>query len=210
MFLPDWEELWDWVKSKFWRVLVGLLLAGGGLHSWMTRPLHPPPGDLAPAEPIQGPPAVTEAWVYRDHQLISLATFDLQARVLAKERYRFDRAAELSPVDLALGWGRMSDTSVLERVKIWQEGRWYFWTTPSFPIPAEEITSHSANMHMIPANPWVKRQLLALRVGQVVHLRGQLIRAEGRDQWKWASSLSRTDTGDGACEVIWVETLEAP
>ena len=33
---------------------------------------------------------------------------------------------------------------------------------------------------------------------------------QGRDLWKWASSLSRTDSGDGACEVIWVETVEAP
>jgi hypothetical protein len=62
-------------------------------------------------------------------------------------------------------------------------------------------------MHMIPANAFVRRQLLAARVGQVIHLRGQLVRAEGRDQWKWASSTSRQDSGDGACEVIWVESL---
>ena len=210
MILPDWEELLEWLKAKFWLVLVLLALALGGLQAWVTSPLHPPPGILAPEEPIQGPPAATEAWLYHDYQLVSLATFELHARVLAKERYRFDRAAELSPVDLAMGWGRMSDSSVLDQVKIWQDSRWYYWTTPTFPIPAEEITSHSANMHMIPANPWVKRQLLSLRVGQVVHLRGQLIRAEGRDQWKWASSLSRTDSGDGACEVIWVESMEAP
>lgn len=210
MILPDWDELLDWLKSRFWLVLVVLVVSGGGIHSWMTSPLHPPPGILAPEEPIQGPPASTDAWNDHDHQLVSLATFDIHARVLAKERYRFDRAAELSPVDLALGWGRMSDSSVLDRIKIWQDGRWYYWSTPSFPIPAEEITSHSANMHMIPATSLVRRQLLRVRVGQVVHLRGQLIRAEGRDQWKWTSSLSRTDSGDGACEVIWVETVEAP
>jgi hypothetical protein len=140
--------------------------------------------------------------------MTSLASFDLRGRVLAQERYRFDRAAELSPIDLAMGWGRMSDSAVLDQLKIWQSGRWYYWSTRRFPIPAEEITTHSANMHMIPATPLVQRQLLRLRVGQVVRIRGQLIRAEGRDQWRWASSLSRTDSGDGACEVIWVETVE--
>ena len=35
------------------------------------------------------------------------------ARVLGTERYRFDRASELSLVDLALGWGPMSDTRAL-------------------------------------------------------------------------------------------------
>jgi hypothetical protein len=207
MLLPDWEELLDYLKAKFWLVLLGLVLAMGGIHSWMTSAVHPPPGLLAPEEPIQGPPASAKAWSHRDHQLFSLATFELRGRVLAKERYRFDRAAELSPVDLALGWGRMSDSAVLDHLKIWQEGRWYYWSTPSFPIPAEEITSHSANMHMIPATSLVRRQLLNVRVGQVIRLRGQLIRAEGRDQWKWASSLSRQDAGDGACEVIWVESV---
>lgn len=206
--MPDWEELLDWLKARFWLLAVVLLLAGGGTHAWMTRALHPPPGVLAPEEPVQEAPVSTEAWTHQDHRLVSLAAFKLHGRVLAKERYRFDRAAELSPVDLAMGWGPMSDSAVLDRLKIWQSNRWYYWSTPSFPIPAGEITSHSANMHMIPASPLVKRQLLRVRVGQVIRLRGQLIRAEGRDQWKWTSSLSRQDSGDGACEVVWVEAVE--
>lgn len=204
----DWDELRDWVKSKGWLLAALLGFAAWGTYHWLTGPLHPPPGVLAPEEPVQGPPATSDAWTYRDHRLVSLASFDLRARVLGTERYRFDRAAELSPIDLAMGWGRMSDSAVLEQLKISQDGRWYYWSTSRFPIPAEEITSHSANMHMIPSSPWVKRQLLALRVGQVVHLRGQLIQAEGADRWTWKSSLSRTDAGEGACEVIWVETVE--
>jgi len=207
MVLPEADELLDWLKSRLWLLLVLLALGVGGTRWWLDRPLRPAPGILVPEEPLQGPPAAAEAWTFQDHRLFSLATFELRARVLAKERYRFDRAAELSPVDLALGWGPMSDSSVVDRLRIWQDGRWYYWSTPSFPIPPGEITSHSANMHMIPANAFVRRQLLAARVGQVIHLRGQLVRAEGRDQWKWASSTSRQDSGDGACEVIWVESL---
>jgi hypothetical protein len=53
--------------------------------------------------------------------LTSLASFDIRARVLARERYRFDRAADLSPIDLALGWGRMSESAVLDQLKIWRQ-----------------------------------------------------------------------------------------
>ena len=205
---PDWEDLQDWLKARFWGVLAVLVLSAWGLHSWLTRPLDPPPGVLAPEDPIQGPPASAAAWDYHDHRLVSLAAFELHGRVLSRERYRFDRAAELSPVDLAIGWGRMSDSSVLDRIKVRQGDRWYYWSTSSFPIPEGEITSHSANMHMIPANAFVKRRLLSVRAGQVIRLRGRLVKAVGRDGWTWTSSLSRQDSGEGACEVIWVEDVD--
>ncbi len=209
MLVPDREELLDWLKRRFWLLLVGLGLAGYGLQSWLARPLRPAPGVLVAEDPVQGPPTRTEPWTVGFDRLTSLASFDIRARVLARERYRFDRAADLSPIDLALGWGPMSDTAVLDQLKIWQDGRWYYWSTSRPPIPEGEITAHSANMHMIPANPLVRRQLFRLRVGQVVRLRGQLIRADGGDGWHWVSSLTRMDTGQGACEVIWVETVEA-
>lgn len=210
MLIPDREELWQWLKGRFWLLALALGLAAFGLHHWLTGPMHPPPGVLAVEDPVQGPPTRTDPWSVGSDTLTSLASFDIRARVLARERYRFDRAADLSPIDLALGWGRMSDSAVLDQLKIWQDGRWYYWSTSKFPIPPGEVTTHSANMHMIPATPLVKRQLLRLRVGQVVRIQGQLITAQGGDGWHWTSSVSRTDSGDGACEVIWVETVGVP
>ena len=55
----------------------------------------------------------------------------------------------------------------------------------------------------------MKDQLLSVRPGQILELHGQLIRADGSDGWHWVSSLSRTDTGDGSCEVVWVESARA-
>ena len=60
---------------------------------------------------------------------------------------------------------------------------------------------------MIPANEAVAKRLLAVRTGQIIHLRGRLVRVDGKDGWHWVSSLSRTDTGDGSCEVVWVSGL---
>ena len=206
MFLPDREELQDWLKGKVWVLALAGIAGTWGIRTFLQRPVHPPPGMIAPDEPLQGPPTRTAAWTFRDHTFTALASFDITARVLSRERYRFDRAAELSPIDLALGWGPMSDSAVLDHVHIRQDGRWYYWSAAPLPLPAGEISSHSANMHMIPARPSVRDTLFGAREGQVVHLQGQLIEAEGKDRWKWRSSLTRTDTGDGACEVIWVES----
>jgi hypothetical protein len=128
--------------------------------------------------------------------------------VLGAERYRFDRGAELAPVDLALGWGPMSDTAVLEQIEISQSNRFYFWRVAQFPIPRHDIEANSANMHMIPADTIVEDTLKGVRVGQVVRISGYLVEVAGADGWRWRSSLTRDDTGNGACELVWVESVQ--
>lgn len=44
--------------------------------------------------------------------------------------------------------------------------------------------------------------------GHIVRFHGYLIEARRDDGWHWRSSLTRNDTGNGACELIWVEDLE--
>lgn len=128
--------------------------------------------------------------------------------MLDRSRYWVGRETDLSPVDLALGWGPMSRRSVLERLKISQAGRWYYYSWPSNPpIAPDEIKTHSTNMHMVPANDAVRRTILAVERGDVVELRGYLVSITAADGWHWRSSLTRSDSGDGACELVWVEQV---
>jgi hypothetical protein len=203
------DEWLDGFRERWGTLALVILLGGSGLWWWSGRPLRQPPGALAPEDPLQAAPDPAAPWTFKNHTFTPLARFEIRARVLAAERYRFDRAAELSPVDFALGWGPMSDSRVLDAFHIQQRDRWYFWSSSHMPLSGEAVITHSANMHMIPATAAVERRLLAVREGQVVTLRGQLVRVDGRDGWHWVSSLSRADTGDGSCEVIWVESARA-
>ena len=162
------------------------------------------------APPLQSEvPSTMPALSMEGATLQPLAGFSIEARVLGREDYRMGREADYSPTDLALGWGRMTDDAVLSQLDISQGGRWYRyrWTNAP-PIPVAEIVRSSANMHMIPANPVVAKTLARVKREQRISLRGQLVRVEGDDGFRWVSSLSRDDTGDGACEVIWLEHLE--
>jgi hypothetical protein len=47
-----------------------------------------------------------------------------------------------------------------------------------------------------------------VRTGSVVRLEGYLVEARADDGWRWRSSLTREDTGNGACELVWVERLD--
>src|SRR5664279_2678620 len=203
------DEWLDWFRERRGVLLLAVLAGLAGFWWWEGRPISQPAGILAPLDPAQTDPESAVPWSFRKHKVTPLARFELRARVLSTERYRFDRAAELSPVDFALGWGPMSDSRILGAFTIQQRDRWYFWSAAKLPIPAGDVISHSANMHMIPADPLVEKRLLAVKPGQLVELRGMLIRADGLDGWHWLSSLTRTDTGDGSCEVVWVESVSA-
>ena len=138
-------------------------------------------------------------------RLRPLAGFSIEARVLGREDYRMGREADYSPTDLALGWGRMTDDAVLSQLDISQGGRWYRyrWTNAP-PIPVAEIVRSSANMHMIPADDAVAAALDRIERGERVRIDGWLVEIDANDGWRWRSSLTRDDSGGGACELVYV------
>jgi len=176
-----------------------------GWYACADRAIARPPGVLAPADPIQENVDDGPRWEIGDYSVQALARFEIDARVLSAEHYRFDRGAELAPVDLALGWGPMSSNAVIDTLEISQGGRFYQWWSREPMIAPAEITRHSANMHLVPIDPDVRATLLDARRGSLVHLKGWLIEARGKDGFRWRSSLSRADSGAGACELVLVE-----
>ena len=189
-----------------WLWLLALLVA----LAWYwhgSRPITHPPGVLVADAPLQQP--LDEAVALRKGEVAikPLAKFSLTARVLSRADYRWDELARLVPIDLALGWGRMSDSDVLGKVHVSQSGRFYVWRVGQFPIPEREIIESSANMHLIAADDAIARAIKRTRVGDVVAFDGYLVEADWPNGRKAVSSLTRSDTGAGACEIVWVESF---
>lgn len=151
-------------------------------------------------------PADTKPFSQGPFTLKPLAVFALDARVLHRKSYR-DKGAALVPVDLALGWGAMSDQRVLDQLKVTQSARFYWFEYRQPPISKNDIVAHSTNVHIIPSTPEIAARCKSLRAGTLIHLRGELVEATGPQIPSWRSSLSRTDTGNGACELMWVREL---
>ena len=173
-----------------------------------NRPLTHGPGAVAPRAPVQRPAEGAATFEYRNCAVTPLARFGGTARVLSRKNYSFGRAAKLCPVDVALGWGPMSDERVLDKMSICQFDRCYMWSIKELAMSRVEIEQNSANMHMIPATPEIKKLLKILKEGNLVEFEGYLVEVAAPDGWRWRSSLSRSDTGSGACEVVWVEELK--
>lgn len=188
--------------------LLFVAMVAGAWNHFSSRPVSHSAGILVPGEPLQVERPGLPAFSVAGYRITPAAEFSLQARVLSAERYRMGREADLSPVDLALGWGPMSDSGVLDRLQISQGNRFYFYRwSDRPPIPLSDIVEHSANMHMIPASDNIRRRLETVRAGQLVALSGYLVRVQAPDGWRWNSSMTRSDSGNGACELVWVKDL---
>lgn len=191
----------------------GLILGVAAvLAAWQlisTRPLSWRPGELVPDDPQQLEIAGIEPIALKEAQLTPRAAFSAQVRVLSRERYWLGTMGDVAPLDIAVGWGPMSDSAVLADLRISQGGRFYFWRYDHDPppIPIGEIERHSANWHLVPANDRVWKTLRQIREGTVVRLDGLLVDIEAADHFTAKTSLRRDDTGAGACEIIYVQAV---
>ena len=188
--------------------LLVVVAAFAAARDWRDREVTQPPGVLVSAEPLQRELSAPPIRL-RDYTLTPRARFQLAARVLAGERYHFALAADLMPRDLALGWGIMSDSSLIDQLAISQSDRFYFWKprSSSMPAPVGQIIASSANMHLIAASESVAREIDRARVGQVIELEGMLVDVALPKGGELRTSLSRTDSGAGACEIVYVENF---
>jgi hypothetical protein len=189
-------------------ILIGAAVLVAGYQIVATSAVERLPGVLVESNPLQTDLEKPEPIALKDFELTPRAGFKAEVRVLGRSRYRFGRLADVAPLDIAVGWGPMSDSAVLENIDITQSGRFYFWSYEEEPpIPREDIESHSANWHLIPANDLAWSMLSGLRVGDVVTLDGQLVDVQHADIGTMQTSLRRDDTGAGACEIVLVETV---
>ena len=187
------------------KILVLLAIAGACYGYWfLHRPISYGPGVLIASDPTQ----VTLP-LDGDFHLKPLARFDLDARLLHSRVYRFDPGARLVPIDLAVGWGPMSDQQVLDRLHITQSMRFFWYEYQNQPpIPKDQIINHATNIHIIPSTSKLAASCKSLRCGALVHLNGELVEATGPHIGTWRSSLSRTDSGNGACELLYLKEME--
>lgn len=182
------------------------LISYGAYQHFSQRPVTHGNGVIASQQPTQN--SISHAsFKLNGYSITPLKSFEMEARVLSARRYSIGREADLSPIDLTLGWGPMSDEAVLSKVDISQSNRFYYWHVDEFPIPRREIEMNSANMHMIPADGRIEKMLKSVRPGEVVRFSGYLVQVNASDGWHWKSSLTREDTGNGACEVVYVKEL---
>lgn len=133
-----------------------------------------------------------------DETIFPIAWYQLDALVVAAKEYD----DTLSPIDLGVVWGPILNKDPLNELNFSQKERFLYFRG-SKQLLSKEALRCIANVHVIPANETIRSQVMSLGRGDYVSLKGSLVQVFGRSGI-WNSSLSRNDTGAGACEVFYV------
>lgn len=135
-----------------------------------------------------------------------VAEYTVEAVVKGKKKYS-DYPSQISSYDFILAWGELNQKEASKCIKYSQSGRWYYYRYfKGLPVSVEYIGSHSANVHIIHKDEEVFNKIKKIDKGDHVILHGYLVNVNFKDGW-WNSSLSRNDTGNGACEIMYVTSV---
>jgi len=81
-----------------------------------------------------------------------------------------------------------------------------------FQYPYMTVFDHNkiSNNHLLSDNLNVREKIRNAKIGDQIHVKGMLVNYSPRSNPKWrrVSSTIRTDTGNGACEVLFVNEFD--
>jgi len=145
------------------------------------------------------------------YTLTPVARYKIAAVVVGKEFYSLGWQAQVAPVDVVLVWGKMAEPGYDRYITYSQSDRWYHYQyEPDSPFTNYYVRTHSSNNHIIPANDNIFKAIKTIRKREKITLEGYLVNVnsshKGETFW-WNSSVTRSDTGDGSCEVIYVTKI---
>ena len=176
----------------------------------MPQPAEEVSGEIdVSSEPVQEKYAGEKFQITIDDTTFTIepvAGYNGSFLVVGKKYYYGSPEDKLVPLDLCVVWGKLAEPENLKHITFSiQAGRWCsFSYSGEMVLEGSYIDSHFANIHAIPATENILKALKSVEKKEKIYLEGFLVNIYHGERCLLRTSLTREDTGSGACEIFYV------
>jgi hypothetical protein len=114
----------------------------------------------------------------------------------------------LNAADVCVLWGGTAKSSFLNKLKFWNGQFTCNVKTNDREAWANFNMTELANNHLITNDDYLRDKISSMRVGDQIYIKGRLASYGSGGGGKRGTSTTRTDTGNGACETIYVDDFQ--
>ncbi|MEL7311929.1 MAG: hypothetical protein AAFN07_10485 [Pseudomonadota bacterium] len=199
-------------------MLLSLMVATVGF--WNRNAL-PPAASILPlldVDPVQDRTinrAFAVDWKGREYRIEPKFGYELTGLVVSYrlhdgENSRMHRRSDdhLNAADLCVVWGNNARIPELGEYKFRSGVFTCFWTYRSRAAGQRFNEQQISNNHLLTDDPEIRREISRVRIGDQIRLSGVLAEYMSPNGSRRGTSTTRTDTGDGACETIYLNQFE--
>lgn len=113
----------------------------------------------------------------------------------------------LNVADVCVVWGDNLGDGLAE-FEFWSGQFTCFFRTDDSAAWRAFNPTQLANNHLLSDDPYLRKRIAALRVGDQIRLEGYLAEYSNDSGFRRGTSVTRTDTGNGACETVYVTDFQ--
>ena len=126
----------------------------------------------------------------------------------SNSRMHFLANDHLNMLDVCVIWGDNTSNPHLDKIDFWNGIFTCVVQTRDQQAWDAFDMYQLSNNHLISTDDYIRDQVKDINVGDQIHVRGYLASYSSAGGGKRGTSTTRLDTGDGACETLFVEKFE--
>lgn len=119
--------------------------------------------------------------------------------------YHADWKDYINTKDICVIWGENVTSAIYKKLDF-KNGTWTCWVRWGDHATGQQFKGEQlSNNHLLVHDSYISKQVRAAKPGDQIYLRGMLAKYENAGNgFKRGTSTTRTDTGNGACETIYL------
>ncbi|MCB0413354.1 MAG: hypothetical protein KDD50_03415 [Bdellovibrionales bacterium] len=114
---------------------------------------------------------------------------------------------DLNVADLCVVWGKNVNAEILNAFNFSNGSFTCYFSTNNSQLFNQFNQEKLSNNHLLAVNEDIREKLVKLKIGDQIQIQGWLSKYSHSGGFKRGTSTTRTDKGDGACETIYVNSV---